>query len=111
MKYMNGQDLGEKLLKSIRQMNAGLGMVVYSPIIAARQRSGLSQARFAALLGVSVRTCRNGSRAGASRAARPGLCSRWPNGIPRYCGKWPRPDQPGKGAQCVFSDRRLLSTG
>jgi putative transcriptional regulator len=30
--------------------------VVYSPIIAARQRSGLSQARFAALLGVSVRT-------------------------------------------------------
>ncbi len=37
-------------------MNAGLGRVVYSPIIAARQRSGLSQARFAALLGVSVRT-------------------------------------------------------
>ncbi len=37
-------------------MNAGLGTVVYSPIIAARQRAGLSQARFAALLGVSVRT-------------------------------------------------------
>ena len=30
--------------------------MVYAPIIAARQRSGLSQARFAALLGVSVRT-------------------------------------------------------
>ena len=29
---------------------------MYAPIIAARQRSGLSQARFAALLGVSVRT-------------------------------------------------------
>jgi putative transcriptional regulator len=54
--YMTGQELGEKLLESIRQMNAGLGTVVYSPIIAARQRSGLSQARFAALLGVSVRT-------------------------------------------------------
>lgn len=53
---MTGQELGEKLLESIRQMNAGLGTVVYSPIIAARQRSGLSQARFAALLGVSVRT-------------------------------------------------------
>jgi len=53
---MTGQELGEKLLESIRQMNAGLGTVVYSPIIAARQHSGLSQARFAALLGVSVRT-------------------------------------------------------
>lgn len=50
------RDLGEDLLESIRQMNAGLGTVVYSPMIAARQRSGLSQARFAALLGVSVRT-------------------------------------------------------
>jgi putative transcriptional regulator len=54
--FESGRDLGEDLLESIRQMNAGLGTVVYSPIIAARQRSGLSQARFAALLGVSVRT-------------------------------------------------------
>ena len=54
--YMTGQELGEKLLESIRQMHAGLGTVVYSPIIAARQRTGLLQARFAALLGVSVRT-------------------------------------------------------
>lgn len=53
---MTGEELGEKLLESIRQMNAGLGTVVYSPIIAARQGAGLSQAQFAALLGVSVRT-------------------------------------------------------
>ncbi|WP_295444742.1 helix-turn-helix domain-containing protein [uncultured Thiodictyon sp.] len=53
---MTGEELGEKLLESIRQMNAGLGTVVSSPIIAARRRSGLSQAQFAALLGVSVRT-------------------------------------------------------
>ena len=53
---MTGQELDEKLLESIRQMHAGLGTVVYSPIIAARQRSGLSPAPFAALLGVSVRT-------------------------------------------------------
>jgi putative transcriptional regulator len=53
---MTGEELGEKLLESIRQMNAGLGTVVYSPIIAARERSGLSQAQFATLLGVSVRT-------------------------------------------------------
>lgn len=53
---MTGEELGEKLLESIRQMNAGLGTVVYSPIIAARQGAGLSQGQFAALLGVSVRT-------------------------------------------------------
>ncbi len=54
--FEKGRDLGEDLLESIRQMNAGLGTVVYSPMIAARQRSALSQAQFAALLGVSVRT-------------------------------------------------------
>ena len=35
---MTGEELGENVLESIRQMNAGLGTVVYSPIIAARQR-------------------------------------------------------------------------
>jgi len=54
--FESGRDLGEDLLESIHQMNAGLGTVVYSPIIAARKHSGLSQAQFAALLGVSVRT-------------------------------------------------------
>ncbi len=54
--FETGRDLGEDLLESIRQMNAGLGTVVYSPIIAARQNAGLSQAQFAELLGVSVRT-------------------------------------------------------
>lgn len=42
--YLTGQELGEKLLESIRQMHAGLETVMYSPIIAARQRTGLSQA-------------------------------------------------------------------
>jgi len=37
-------------------MNAGRGTVVDSPIIATRRQSGLSQAQFAALMGVSVRT-------------------------------------------------------
>ena len=54
--YLTGQELGEKLLESIRQIHAGLGTVVYSPIIATRQYAGLSPAQFAALLGVSVRT-------------------------------------------------------
>lgn len=53
---ITGEELGEKLLESIRQMKAGQGQVVYSPALAARQRTGLSQSQFAALLGVSVRT-------------------------------------------------------
>ncbi|MFA7242053.1 MAG: helix-turn-helix domain-containing protein [Sulfuricellaceae bacterium] len=54
--YMTGEELGEKLLESVRQMNAGMGTVVYSTIIAARQKSGLTQSQFATLLGVSPRT-------------------------------------------------------
>ena len=53
---MTGTELGEKLLLSVRQMKANQGTVVYSPTIAARQKSGLSQSQFAALMGVSVRT-------------------------------------------------------
>lgn len=55
-KSITGKELGEKLLESVRQMKAGTGTVVYSPIIAARQKSGLSQSQFAELMGVSLRT-------------------------------------------------------
>ena len=55
-KSMTGKELGEKLLESVRQMKAGAGTVVYSPIIVARQKSGLSQSQFAELMGVSLRT-------------------------------------------------------
>ena len=50
----------DDLLESVRQMKAGRAARVteisVSPIVAARNAVGLSQARFAALLGVSVRT-------------------------------------------------------
>ena len=49
---ITGQQLGEKLLASVQQMNAGLGVVVHSPVLAARQKSALSQSQFATLLGV-----------------------------------------------------------
>lgn len=59
-KTMTGEELGLKLLESVRQMKAGkaarVTQVEVSPIVAARNASGLSQGRFAALLGVSVRT-------------------------------------------------------
>lgn len=50
------RNLGAELLESVRQMKAGKGRVVLSPVISARKKSGLSQAEFARLLGVSVRT-------------------------------------------------------
>lgn len=50
------RNIGKELLISVRQMMAGKGRVVLSPVISARKKSGLSQAEFAKLLGVSVRT-------------------------------------------------------
>jgi putative transcriptional regulator len=50
------RDLGADLLQSIREMKAGKTHVVYSPAAEAREKTGLSQSQFAALLGVSVRT-------------------------------------------------------
>ena len=50
------RDIAAELLQAAQEMKAGLGKVVYSPVIAARRNTGLSQAQFAALLGVSVRT-------------------------------------------------------
>lgn len=56
----SGEELGEQLLQSVREMKAGLRGRVHTPevsgIVETRLRSGLSQASFAALLGVSVRT-------------------------------------------------------
>lgn len=50
------RDLGAEILQGLRDMQAGKGEVVLSPAIEARRATGLSQAQFAALLGVSVRT-------------------------------------------------------
>lgn len=55
-KTMTGEQLGDKLLTAVRQMRAGQGTVVHSPVARARAASGLSQVQFAALMGVSVRT-------------------------------------------------------
>jgi putative transcriptional regulator len=51
-----GRDMGVEIVQSLREAKAGKTRVVYSPVIAARQNSGLSQTDFARLLGVSVRT-------------------------------------------------------
>lgn len=51
-----GRDVGTEIVQALREMKAGRGQVVYSPAAEARRKTGLSQAGFAALLGVSVRT-------------------------------------------------------
>ena len=51
---ITGEEIGEKLLQSVREMQAGLGRVVYCPITEIRAKTGLSEAQFAELLGMSV---------------------------------------------------------
>lgn len=52
--------IGEEILEGILEIKAGRGSRRFTaesfPIVRVREKSGLSQARFAALLGVSVRT-------------------------------------------------------
>ena len=68
------RDIGQEILDGIRDLKSGqVGRVVNVPSVAEiRDRLGLSQTRFAALLGVSVRTLQDweqGQRApsGAAR--------------------------------------------
>ena len=52
------RDVGKEILEGLRQLKRGeVGRVVTVPDVGkTRQKTGLSQARFAQLLGVSVRT-------------------------------------------------------
>jgi putative transcriptional regulator len=52
------RNIGQEILDSLRDIKAGrIGRVINVPNVGAvREKTGLSQARFAALLGVSVRT-------------------------------------------------------
>ena len=59
-KAMTGRDLGEEILAAVKQMKSGRAaretQVELTPAAQARANVGLSQSRFAALLGVSART-------------------------------------------------------
>lgn len=70
--YEASRDLAADLVQSIREMKAGQGKVVWPPSLTVREQAGLSQAQFAALLGVSVDTLEDweqgrGQPAGAAR--------------------------------------------
>ena len=68
------RDVGAEILQGLREIKRGdLGRVINVPEVAAtRAKTGLSQARFAELLGVSVRTLQDWEqgRRMPSRAAR-----------------------------------------
>ena len=57
---MSGEELGKKLLQSVREMKAGkaarVTRVAPNEVAAARQKTGLSQAQFAKALRISART-------------------------------------------------------
>lgn len=59
-KWEKSRDVGQEILHGIRDVKAGRIGRRYTtgsyPIVRAREKSGLSQAKFAELLGVSVRT-------------------------------------------------------
>lgn len=59
-KTMTGEELGQKLLQSVREMKAGkaarITSIVPNEVVAARQKTGLSQAQFAKALHISART-------------------------------------------------------
>ncbi len=52
------RDIGQEILNGLRELKGGdIGRVINVPDVASiREKTGLSQSRFAALLGVSVRT-------------------------------------------------------
>ncbi len=59
-KWEKTRDIGQEILQGIQDIKAGRigrrSTVVTYPIVRTREKSGLSQAKFAELLGVSVRT-------------------------------------------------------
>lgn len=59
-KWEKTRDVGQEIVTGIHEIKAGrIGRrytVASYPIVRAREKSGLSQAQFASLLGVSVRT-------------------------------------------------------
>ena len=59
-KVITGEELGERLLRSVREMKAGKAaratLVAPNEVAAARLKTGLSQSQFAQALHISART-------------------------------------------------------
>ncbi len=79
---MNDQDF-KMLLESVKQMGAIMKgedvphrktTLTKTSVRGLRDKTGLTQAEFSTMIGVSIRTCRIGSREEGSRRGRPRLC-------------------------------------
>ena len=84
------RDIGQEILEGLRQIKRGeIGRVVNVPDVAAtREKTGLSQTRFAELLGVSVRTLQDweqGRRALGRRSNAANDCRQESQGLARSC--------------------------
>jgi len=53
---ITGEQVGLDLIQSLKEYKAGKTRVVYSPATDAREKLGMTQSEFAALMGVSMRT-------------------------------------------------------
>ena len=86
--YESRRDLAAELLESVRQMKAGKTQVVPSPSVEARERTGLSQSQFAALLAWPCARFKDGSKVASSRVVRRVLCSPLHALTRRPCWLW-----------------------
>lgn len=79
--YEAARDLYAELKQGLKEIESGLGRVVYSPLIAARKKAGLTQQQFAELLGVSPATLENWEqqREEPSETARNVITRLWEN--------------------------------
>ena len=84
------RNLGKEILEGIREIKRGEhGRVSNPPSVASiRESTGLSQSRFAELLGVSVRTLQEWEQAAARRAAPRARCCSSRRSIRAPSGKW-----------------------
>ena len=106
----SGEELGLKLLHSVREMKARkfarVTEVAVNEVVQARQSTGMSQAKFASALHISKRTLQEweqGRRSPSGAAAHPqfpGRCTCAEPGLPRCVRHRHRLDQPLRCRAC-----------
>ena len=71
------REIGREILEGLREIKGGrYGRVVNLPSVASvREKTGLSQERFATLLGVSIRTLQDSEQSRRALLAPPAHCS------------------------------------
>ena len=86
------RNVGREILDGLREIKRGeYGRVINVPDAAKiREKTGLSQSRFASLLGVSVRTFQDWEQGHGRRRELRARCCSWPTRIRERCSTLPR---------------------